>query len=232
MTLSLLACAFLPLFKGGLKDPDNTDSYRAIAGSSLLLKLFDNVILLLWDDRLGTDSLQFGFKAGTSTTECSWMVMEVASYYLRRGTPCIVTLLDCSKAFDMCNFSILFEKLHEKNLPAIVLRSLIFIYEEQTAWVSWGSARSAQFRVVNGTRQGSVLSPALFSVYVDDLLLQLRKSSVGCYIGDMFFGAAGYADDIILLAPCRSAMSEMVKICENFGKENNLNFPLTLIQQS
>ena len=118
----------------------------------------------------------------------------------------------------------MFEKLHKKNLPAIVLRSLIFIYEEQTAWVSWGSARSAQFRVVNGTRQGSVLSPALFSVYVDDLLLQLRKSKVGCYIGDMFFGAAGYADDIILLAPCRSAMAELVRICENFGKENNLQF--------
>ena len=57
VTLSLLACAFLPLFKGGLKDPANTDSYRAIAGSSLLLKLFDNVILLIWGDRLGTDSL-------------------------------------------------------------------------------------------------------------------------------------------------------------------------------
>ena len=46
-TLSLLACAFLPLFKGGLKDPSKTDSYRAIAGASLLLKLFDNVVLLL-----------------------------------------------------------------------------------------------------------------------------------------------------------------------------------------
>ena len=57
VTLSLLSCAFLPLFKGGLKDPSKTDSYRAIAGSSLLLKLFDNVILLLWGDVLGTDSL-------------------------------------------------------------------------------------------------------------------------------------------------------------------------------
>ena len=46
VTMSLLACAFLPLFKGGLKDPSKTDSYRAIAGASLLLKLFDNVVLL------------------------------------------------------------------------------------------------------------------------------------------------------------------------------------------
>ena len=53
VTLSLLSCAFLPLFKGGLKDPANTDSYRAIAGSSLLLKLFDNLVILLWGDRLG-----------------------------------------------------------------------------------------------------------------------------------------------------------------------------------
>ena len=99
VSLSLLACAFLPLYKGGLKDPANTDSYRAIAGSSFLLKLFDNAILLLWGDHLGSDSLQFGFKAGTSTTQCSWMVTEVASYFLRKGTPCIITLLDCSKAF-------------------------------------------------------------------------------------------------------------------------------------
>ena len=134
VTMSLLSCAFLPLFKGGLKDPANTDSYRAIAGSSLLLKLF-NLIILLWGDRLGTDSLQFGFKSGTSTTECSWLVMEVASYFLRRGTPCLVTLLDCSKAFDTCQFSVLFDKLHKKNLPAIVIRALIYVYEEQTAWV-------------------------------------------------------------------------------------------------
>ena len=150
--------------------------------------------------------------------------MEVASYFLRKGTPCIVTLLDCSKAFDMCQFSILFDKLHKKNMPAIVLRTLIFVYEEQTAWVSWGAAKSAQFGVVNGTRQGSVLSPGFFGVYVDELLSQLRRSGVGCHIGGQFFGAAGYADDIILLAPCRSAMEEMVKICETFGMKNNLQF--------
>ena len=39
--LSLLACAFMPLLKSSLKDPAATGSYRAIAGSSLFLKLFE-----------------------------------------------------------------------------------------------------------------------------------------------------------------------------------------------
>ena len=45
----------------------------------------------------------------------------------------------------MCQFSVLFEKLHKKNVPAIVIKALIFVYEEQTAWVRWGKARSDQF---------------------------------------------------------------------------------------
>ena len=48
VSIQLLSCDFLPLFKAGLKNPEKIDSYRAIASSSQLLKLFDNVILLVW----------------------------------------------------------------------------------------------------------------------------------------------------------------------------------------
>ena len=173
VTLELLSCAFLPLLKGSLKDPSKTDSYRAIAGSSQILKLLDNVVLLVWGDLLKSDTLQFGFKSGTSTTQCSWLVMEVAGYFLRNGSPVITCLLDCSKAFDLCKFSVLFTKLLDKNMPPIVVRMLIFIYEEQEGCVKLVGLRSTTFRLTNGTRQGSVLSPTLFSVYLDDLLVQL-----------------------------------------------------------
>ena len=83
VTLSMLACAFLPLLKNSLKNPSEFGSYRAIAESSLILKLFDTVILLVWGHLLSCDSLQFGYKQGTSTTQCSWMTMEVANYFLR-----------------------------------------------------------------------------------------------------------------------------------------------------
>ena len=224
VTLELLSCAFLPLFKGGLKNPHLSDSYRAIAGSSQILKLFDNVILLLWGDLLGSDTLQFGFKKGTSTTQCSWLVMEVASYYLRQGSPVIATLLDCSKAFDKCVFSSLFTKLMDRRLPPIVVRVLIFVYEEQEGCVTWSGVRSTSFSITNGTRQGSVLSPCLFSVYLDDLLKELRHKGFDCHMGGLWVGAAGYADDLILLAPSRTAMPQMLKICDKYAADFNLQF--------
>ena len=97
----------LPVPKSALKDPADPGSYRAIAGSSIVLKLFDMVVLLLWGHLLSTDTLQFGYKAKTSTSQCNWLVQEVANYYLRSGTKPIITLLDCSKAFDTCQFRLL-----------------------------------------------------------------------------------------------------------------------------
>ena len=224
VTISLLACAFLPLLKNGLKDPADTDSYRAIAGSSLLLKLFDQCVLVVWGHLLASDSLQFGYKEGTGTVQCSWMVMEVANLFMRNGTNPIMTLLDCSKAFDMCKYSILFSKLLEKGLPAVVVRAIITVYEKQYAWVRWGRAKSEIFPIVNGTRQGSVLSPALFAIYMDEILVTLRNLGVGCYVGGVFMGAMGYADDLVLLAPSRTAMEMMLQACEDFGARNNLMF--------
>ena len=220
----MLCCAFLPLFKGGLKNPENFDSYRAIAGASQLLKLFEYVVLMLWGDHLDVDSLQFGFKAGASTTQCTWLVNEVTTYFMRRGTAVNACLLDCSKAFDKCRFDKLFYKLLNKGLPHIVIRVLIFIYEEQTGWVKLAEMRSQSFKISNGTRQGSVLSPVLFSVYLDDLLRKLRELQLGCHIGGYWLGGCGYADDLIVMAPSRDVLQRMLEVCEAYASEHNLVF--------
>ena len=126
MTPSLLACSFLPLLKSFLKDPSDPDSYRAIAGSSLILKTFELVVLILWGHLLSSDSLQFGYKANTSTTHCTWLVSEVVQHLLIGGVNPIVTVLDCSKAFDKCKFSLLFKRLLDKGLPPVVTRVLVY----------------------------------------------------------------------------------------------------------
>jgi hypothetical protein len=64
----------------------------------------------------------------------------------------------------------------------------MYMYQQQYAWVKWGQSVSSRFNISNGTRQGSMASPALWSVYLDLLIKELRQLGVGCYGGGIFMG--------------------------------------------
>ena len=92
-------------------------------------------------------------------------------------------------------------------VPAILVCGLLTIYEKQLCWVRWfGGLVSQDFGIGNGTRQGSCLSPALFSVYMDKHLQDLRAAGVGCWVQRVFAGAGSYCDDLVLLPPTQSAL--------------------------
>jgi len=84
---------------------------------------------------------------------------------------------------------------------------------------NWNGWYNYSFNISNGENQGGILSPILFCIYMDELLYRLKVSNVGCYIGSVFLGGLGYADDLYLLSPNRGSMSIMLNICEDFSKE-------------
>ena len=61
-------------------------------------------------------------------------------------------------------------------------------------------------------------------IYIDPLRGQLRDAGVGYHIGGVFVGVMGYSDDLLLLAPCRDAVQNMLKTCELFAENHNIRF--------
>ena len=95
----------------------------------------------------------------------------------------MAVVLDCTKAFDLARFDLLFGRLIEK-MPAVVVRVLMFSYKEQLAWIKWGKTNvSSTFRITNGTRQGSVASPTFWAVYLDPLFGELRSRGLDAILG-------------------------------------------------
>jgi len=76
--------------------------------------------------------------------------------------------------------------------------------------VRWGSAVSAYFSLTCGVRQGGVLSPVLFSIYVDSIMERLRMSGYDCVIGGEFFGCIMYADDLVLVSHSVCVLQKMI----------------------
>ena len=84
-------------------------------------------------------------------------------------------------------------------VPSVYL--LAFWYTNQSAFVRWNGVDSGSFSVGNGTRQGSVLSPYLFTRYIREVITVIAHCAVGCNITGVFVNILAYADDIVLLAP-------------------------------
>ena len=189
-----------------------------------MLKLLDIAILLLECEKVSFSQLQFAYQENVSTTACTWAVTSVIDHFNTRGTAVYCAAMDMSKAFDMVEWSQLFQTLIDKGVHCVFLRLVLYIYRNQLCNVKWCGESSRSFSVSNGVRQGAISSAILFAIYIDDLLQLLEKSKFGCYIHGEFYGAFIFADDIFLLSASRSGLQVLVDICQDFATRKNLKF--------
>jgi len=123
---------------------------------------------------------------------------ESVKHFVNNGSKVHCAFLASSKAFDKVILSGLYLKLFERgaSLSAVL----------------WNGSIRYRFDVKCGVRQGGVLS-----IYVDDLINELRHSGHGIHVGMVFMGCILYADDIVLLSGSCYGLQKMVDICSNYG---------------
>ena len=76
--------------------------------------------------------------------------------------------------------------------------------------VRWNGTTSQPFNVQNGVKQGGVVSAYLFSLLMEKLIAKVKGSKIGCHVGNRCVAILVYADDILLLAPSRSAAQALL----------------------
>ena len=217
----LLDSTLVPVVKDKCGRLSTKDNYRPIALCNVITKILEVLMLDRMMLYLYTNDNQFGFKTGHCTDMAIFAIKEIINYYKEKNSTMFVCFLDASKAFDRINHGILFMKLKKRGLPETWLRLLKYWYSNQKCYIRWGSMLSEPFSVSNGVRQGGILSPFLFNVYMDDLSDTLNMCSAGAYAGH-FSNHLMYADDIVLYAPSVKGLQRLINTCDDYGKHNDI----------
>ena len=84
-------------------------------------------------------------------------------------------------------------------------------------FIRLGNSCSTKFRVTNGVKQGGILSPALFNVYMNNLNVSLNHSGIGGSLGENLINHLCYADDLCLIALSSSGMQCLLDICDKYA---------------
>lgn len=189
--------------------------FRGISISAVISKIFELAIQDRFASYFITSDHQFGFKKNLSCKHAIYSVRSVVESFIGNKSTVNLCTLDLSKAFDRVNHYALFIKLMERRLP----NELLLIFETwfalSTSCVRWFSYVSRVFTLRAGVRQGGVLSPLLFAIFIDDMVAKVTNANIGCFINLACVSIILYADDIVLIAPTISGLQRLFTVCEN-----------------
>ncbi|KAG8259964.1 hypothetical protein J6590_108364 [Homalodisca vitripennis] len=189
----------IPLFKKG--DSKSPSNYRPIAILPTISKIFEKLFLIRMLSFLDVHDIlckeQFGFRKGISTIDAVTKLIDIVVKGLDRQIPTLSVFLDLSKAFDCVDHQTLISKLHDCGIRGTPLSWLESYLSSRLQKVHINGVSSNNALVKYGVPQGSILGPALFLIYVNDL-----RSSIST--GQMI----QYADDTTLCfqSKCRASL--------------------------
>ena len=160
-----------PIYKAGERtDPKN---YRPISLTSLICKFMEHIICSQLMHHLDTNNIltecQFGFRSHHSCESQLLITIDDFAKAINNRQQIDVGILDFAKAFDKVPHSRLLYKLEYYGVTGNLLKWLTSFLSDRSQQVALNGVLSSRCNVTSGVRQGSVLGPTLFLVYINDI---------------------------------------------------------------
>ena len=173
-----LACAIIiPLFKKG--DTRNCDNYRGLSLLTVPGKVYAHILLKQVAEKMDQLVLdeQSGFRPAHSTVDHLFSLNQLFSNAIEFREPLHVCFIDLRKAYDTVNRPALWAVLQKTGLSTKIIRLIKELHTETTSRVRTSGSYSRSFSTNNGVRQGCVMSPALFNIFLDTVVRQALSES-------------------------------------------------------
>ena len=167
---------------------------------------------------------QSGFRKGRGGMENTLTLKEIIDRSKQQGRQLYLVFIDIEKAYDTVNRSKMVKLLEHIGVDARIVRSIRSLYESNEVKFTLGNVTTGWMENNIGVRQGCVISPTLFNIYIEELLVRIRKQGKGVQIGKEKLGCLAYADDVVLMAESKTEMEEILDIASTYGREWDLRF--------
>ena len=206
--------------------------YRGISLQSFVAKMYCRILnsrLRDWLERNNALSdEQNGFRSDRCCQDHTFVLTSIIENRMAKKEDTFTCFIDFKKAFDCVNRDFLWEKLAVRfGLSNNFLLAIKSLYKDVVCSVDVNNSLTDWFSVNSGVKQGCILSPTLFAMYIDDLVqeINLKHLGVNCQIRTL--STLLYADDIVLIAPSAENLQGLIDTvadwCTKWGMRINLS---------
>ena len=215
----------VPLYKEG--DECDVGNYRGITLGSHIGKVFCSILkerLYQAVDGVIIGEAQGGFRKNRQTVDHLFVVSGISQLRRIEGKKTWLAFLDLKKAYDSVWREGLWEKLEAYGVKGKFVRMCQELYSRVSARVRVGQSMSETFEIGCGLRQGCILSPCLFSLFIMDLAGELESRGLGVHVKGQWMGSCLFADDIVLIGGSAQELQLMLDVAAGFAKRWHLRF--------
>ena len=212
----------VPLHKKGSKMV--CSNYRGIS----LLSIPNKVYARILDSRVRSKTeskvleVQGAFRRGRSCVDQIFTIRQLSEKVLEKNKQMVIACIDLEKAYDKVCRVRLWQVLERYGIQGGLMTAIRSMYLGSQACVRASGKMSGWFPITQGVRQGCVMSPWLFNVFMDGIIREVKENlQGGVQLTTTNVQMLLFADDVVMVTEkkddMQSNLDEMKKVMEKWG---------------